>query len=140
VASADSVTVTLQGRDIERFRYTGDAWEAVLRALTDGMTVYADVIDVQQVHHGGDASPDTAAGVKAPNGLEITYALLITSPGARGHHFLRRRDLLEPKTNTILTNEIRFTPYIRTDNLKDLFATPPDREETLGLPVKVRPE
>ncbi|MBD3166357.1 hypothetical protein GF324_07155 [bacterium] len=130
-AAVDSIKVTLQGRDTERFRYANQSWKTVLRALAQGMTVYADVIKVEDVQ-----PPDTGA----PLDLEITYALLLTRDSARGHHFLRLTDTvhIEGDRIRILSSNVRFIPYIRTDNLEDLFAVPPDREETLGFPLKMR--
>jgi len=110
VGTVDSVIITLHGREISEFKLTSKAWHAVLTYLASGQEIYAGLIGV-----------GTQSQVLSPR-----YYILITTPQADGHHFLDLEDYVRINGNDWKVEQtvVRFIPYIRTDNLKELF----DRE------------
>ncbi len=117
------VTVTIRGRDMVDIPFTVDRWLWSLRQLAEGWQVYAGLLSVE-----GDV-----------NITNLRYYILITYPEATGHHFLEWRERLVKTDEIWQTDAIKiiFTPYIRTDNLKDLFAQPvKSNREQIELKIK----
>ncbi len=109
------VTVHVRGRDIEELEFTSETWFRALNRIAFGMQIYAGILQI---------SGNTES-------INVKYYILVTYPEAKGHHFLdwiEKYQLVNNEWRTQLIT-IDFTPYIRTDNLKDLFAQPvkPDR-------------
>ena len=104
------VTVTIRGRDIIDIRFSKDAWLWSIRQLAGGWQVYAGLL-----------SADSNVNV-----TNLRYYILITYPEATGHHFLEWLERLNKAGDVWHTEaiEVIFTPYIRTDNLNNLFAQP----------------
>lgn len=119
------VEVTLRGRDLDQLAFSFAAWWRSLAAITQGMTVYAGILD---------------RGIKRDE-ADITWFLFLTTPGARGHHFLRWRERFRWSGAgwISLDNRVRFLPYVRTDNLHDLFAAPDTaRHFNSQVPIYIR--
>jgi len=116
ISDTTEVKVTIRGRDIIDIPFTLDAWLWSLRQLAEGCLVYAGLLTV-------GSKVDTT---------NIRHYILITYPEATGHHFLEWQERLVKSGEIWQTETIKviFSPYIRTDNLKNLFAQPskPDRE------------
>ncbi|MBZ0263183.1 hypothetical protein K8I28_00825 [bacterium] len=106
----DTFEVVIRGRDTVRIPFQISTWLHALRELSRGMQVYAGLLSVS-----GDI-----------DNVKLSYYLLITYPDAPGHHFIEWKETLTNRDEKWLTSEVNviFTPYIRTDNLKNLFATP----------------
>ncbi len=105
-----TVMVTVRGRDSQHIEFILNSWLQSLGRIASGKQVYAGLLD----SHSG-------AG-----GVELKYYILITYPGVEGHHFLEWIDHLgmeESGWRTTLIEAV-FIPYVRTDNLKNLFAQP----------------
>ena len=107
---SEEFNVTVRGRDIIDIPYRMDEWKIALSRLTAGMQVYAGLLSI-----AGEA-----------DSIIFNYYLLITVPNARGHHFIEWTERLQKAEASWLTVgiDIILTPYIRTDNLKNLFGTP----------------
>lgn len=120
---ADSVTVKLRGRDTRQFRFTSEGWQSSLSYMANGMQVYAGLISVDT---------DTS-------GFGLKYYILLTLPEAKGHHFLTVTDRLERSDDNLKITEtiVKFLPYVRTDNLKNLFDTAPKREDEPEWEIKI---
>ena len=118
---SSQIIVTVRGRDMVDIVFKESAWLAALSKLTNEMQVYAGLLSVKV-----DSSE-----------AFVKYYILITYPGIEGHHFLEWREKLIQDNNRWQTGEITvmFSPYIRTDNLKDLFAKP---KATDRDPVELR--
>ncbi|MDP8241068.1 MAG: hypothetical protein P9X24_18405 [Candidatus Hatepunaea meridiana] len=119
----DEFGVTIRGRDIIELPYFQENLMFALRQITLGMQVYAGLLSLS-------GNNDT---------LNMDYYLLITFPGAQGHHFI---ELTEQMTNDAegwktTDIEVIFTPYIRTDNLKNLFAIP-NSKQPVPVELKIR--
>ncbi len=119
----EQVSVTVRGRDMVDIPFSEASWFKSLSHIAAGMQVYAGLLEAR-----GDS-------VKA----NLKFYILITYPDASGHHFLEWRESLVKPQDKWKTDEIDiiFTPYIRTDNLKELFAQPgkTDREP---IELKIR--
>ncbi|MDP8238177.1 MAG: hypothetical protein P9X24_03720 [Candidatus Hatepunaea meridiana] len=119
VVSSDcsEVMVTVRGRDTVDIPYRVDNWLRTLSHLAGGCQVYAGLLEANSYS----------------NISNLRYYILITYPGAIGHHFIEWRENLDMVDEVwhIEKTEAIFTPYIRTDNLKNLFTQPvkPDREQ-----------
>ncbi|NQU05598.1 MAG: hypothetical protein HQ568_05855 [Calditrichaeota bacterium] len=111
----DSVTVKLRGRDSRWFDFTSGVWHNTLSYLASGMQTYAGLMSVE----------------KDTSGLIAKYYILLTMPEARGHHFLTITDQVDMKDNkvVIMESRVKLLPYIRTDNLKELFDTSSEHED-----------
>ena len=107
---SEEFNVTVRGRDIIDIPYRMDEWKIALSRITAGMQVYAGLLSI-----AGEA-----------DSIIFNYYLLITVPNARGHHFIEWTERLQKAEASWLTVgiDIILTPYIRTDNLKNLFGTP----------------
>lgn len=106
------VIVTVRGREIIDIPFRLTTWMGSLSKLTFGKQLYAGLMN---------AMVDSSIA-------SLNYYILITYPGINGHHFLEWRERLNKTDDSWRTNEITimFSPYIRTDNLKNLFAKPKD--------------
>ena len=107
---SSQVIVTVRGREMIDITFTLSSWLVSLSKIAAGMQVYSGLLNVTI-----DSS-----------GAAINYYMLITYPGIEGHHFLEWREKLTKTDNRWRKKEVNvmFSPYIRTDNLKDLFAKP----------------
>ena len=107
---SEEFNVTVRGRDIIDIPYRMDEWKIALSRITAGMQVYAGLLSI-----AGEA-----------DSIIFNYYLLITVPNARGHHFIEWTERLQKAEASWLTVgiDVILTPYIRTDNLKNLFGTP----------------
>lgn len=117
----DELIVTVRGRDIIELPYFQDNLMFSLRQIAAGMQVYAGILSLS----GNN------------NTLNVDYYLLITYPDAQGHHFIELSESLKNIVEGWKTTDMKaiFTPYIRTDNLKGLFAKP---KETGREPLELR--
>lgn len=104
------VMVTVRGRDMIDIPFVLDNWFRTLSHLAGGCQVYAGMLKAN-----GDG-----------NIANLRYYILITYPEAIGHHFMEWRERLKKVDEVWQTKaiEVIFSPYIRTDNLKNLFAQP----------------
>ena len=102
------ILVTVRGRDTIDIPFPASTWFGALGKIAAGMQVYSGLLGVNV-----DA-----------DGTSLRYYMLITRPGIEGHHFLEWRENLTGKgrARRSETIHVMFTPFIRTDNLKDLFA------------------
>jgi len=115
-----NIQVSVRGRDIVELPYLHDNLMFALRQITLGMQVYAGMLSIS-------GSNDT---------LNVDYYLLITFPGALGHHFIELTEqMVNDKGWKTTDMEATFTPYIRTDNLKNLFAIPNSKQQ---VPVELK--
>ncbi len=116
------VMVTVRGRDSRHIEFSLKLWLQSLGRIASGRQVYAGLLDSR-----------FGAGE-----VELKYYILITYPGAQGHHFLEWTERVEMSETGWATAgiDIVFIPYVRTDNLKNLFAQPErSGNEPLELPV-----
>ncbi len=115
------VTVHIRGRDTEKFTFTSKSWFEALNRIVFSMQIYAGILQITDYI----------------DNVSVKYYVLTTYPLAKGHHFFDWEEKYELLNNEWCTRTVTidFTPYIRTDNLKDLFAQPkrPDRK-----PVKLQ--
>ncbi|MDP8238533.1 MAG: hypothetical protein P9X24_05550 [Candidatus Hatepunaea meridiana] len=120
---SDSVTVKLRGRDTRRFDFTSGAWHNILSYMASGMQVYAGILSVDR-----DIS-----------GFTVKYYILLTLPEARRHHFLTVKDQVYTDGDKldIIKSRVKLLPYIRTDNLKDLFETAPERKDESKWKIRI---
>ncbi len=109
-AASLPVQVTIRGRNRSDLTFTQSSWFSALERIAAGLQVYAGILDVKV---------DTTD-------IECNYYIVITYPQTEGHHFLKWRELLNISENVWQPKSIiiTFIPYIRTDNLHDLFAAP----------------
>jgi len=113
VMSNDSIMVKLRGKVTRQYTFARGFWSRVLAYLARGMQVYAGLL-----------------GIKADSlYLSADYYILLTMPEANGHHFLTIEDNIQQVENgwEIVRTIVKFIPYIRTDNLGELFAVPPEK-------------
>lgn len=117
------VTVTIRGRDMIDIPFTVDRWIWSFEQLAEGWLVYAGVLNIE----------------KDADRANINYYVLITYPEATGHHFIEWREsaVKDHKYWRTVTIEAILTPYIRTDNLKDLFAQP-DKSDREQIELKIK--
>ena len=117
------ITVTVRGREIINIPFTFIAWLRSLNRLSAGMQIYAGLLNV---------NVDSSSAM-------FNYYILIKHPNIRGHHFLEWRESLIRINNNWQSSMINiiFSPYIRTDNLKDLFASPKNSgREQIEIKIK----
>jgi hypothetical protein len=101
-------------------------WESAPAAVGE---VLAHLARGRQIYAGLLSCDATESGL-----LVRTFALL-THPEMEGHHFLVYNDRTRPDGETAV--EVLLIPFIRTDNLDDLFARPPAAEDP-SFEVRIR--
>jgi len=115
-----SVNVQVRGRNIVELPFTLNNWMTTLDRIAHERQLYAGLLGI------------------ADNGsnFSVRYYLVITSPGSMGHHFIEWSEHASKVGEewTLESIDIKLIPHIRTDNLKDLFASPVDPGRT---PVEV---
>jgi len=113
--------VTVRGRDIIEIPFYQGNLIYALHQIAFGMQVYSGLLSIT-------GSNDT---------LNMNFYILITFPDANGHHFIEVTEQVIKSEEGWKTSgmEVIFTPYIRTDNLKNLFATPDSKQQD---PIQLR--
>ena len=117
------VIVTVRGRDIVDIPFSISTWFQALSRISAGMQVYSGLLEVTI------DSTET----------KLKFYVLITYPGTRGHHFIEWREHLSRDGDRLKLDNIvvLFSPYIRTDNLKNLFGKPKKNgREPIELRIK----
>jgi len=115
LSDTQPVNVLLRGRDIVDISFAAKKLNFALHRLSADLQVYAGLLDLK-----ADL-----------NRIEINYYILITYPGFPGHHFLEWREEVNKTADSweTVNIDVILTPYIRTDNLQNLFAHPDKRQE-----------
>lgn len=118
-----SVQVLLRGRVNRSIDFSLRNWLGSLSKISAGQQIYAGLIDARLV-----------------NGfIELKYYVLINYFEAKGHHFLEWSERWEKGNGGWRTSGIyvTFVPYVRTDNLVNLFAQPKSRApENFDFPLR----
>ena len=117
------VMVTVRGRDNQHIEFTLNLWLQSLGRIASGRQVYAGLLDSRY----------------AVGDVELEYYILITYPGGEGHHFLEWTERTEMEESGWRTTriEVLFIPYVRTDNLSELFAKP-EKSDIKPLELRLR--
>jgi hypothetical protein len=111
------------GKQLDSLEYPDPAvWLATMQRLAEGTTVYAGLLAV---------TPDSA-------GATAEYYIALTSADARGHHFFKIAERIPSGDAAGGLLRVEFIPFVRTDNLRALFASPEENHEGTKIPVKVR--
>ena len=119
ISHQPQVRMLFRGRQSDSLYYSDAAvWLATMRKLAEGMTVYAGLMSM---------TADSA-------GTTVEYYIALTSPGARGHHFFKIAERLPMAGDGEM--RVEFIPFVRTDNLRALFAAPEEDHEGTKIPVK----
>jgi|GEM_PF-3527931 len=114
------VMVTVRGRDIIDIPFES-TWLSTLSRIAEATQVYAGILNAKV-----DSSQSS-----------VNYYLLLNYPGIKGHHFLEWRDVMVKEGSNWQSKgvTVMFSPFIRTDNLKNLFSQP---RPTGRDPIEIR--
>jgi len=115
------INVTIRGPEVEDIPFTLSSWYNTLYKISAGMQVYSGLLKV------------TIDSINT----DLKFYTLITNPGTEGHHFLEWRETYSNSTEQLEPKDfsVMFSPYIRTDNLINLFAKP---KNSVTNPIELR--
>lgn len=117
------IIVTVRGRDVVDLNFSLDKWMNALGRISAGMLTYSNLLSVS-----GDDNCN----------VFMKYYILITYPEAPGLHFIEWEETLRKVAEEWRMSNLKivFTPYIRTDNLKNLFGQKSE-EKNEGIKLKI---
>lgn len=102
--------VRLRGKHVSEYIFDAKSWHSVLVNFAQSLDVYAGMMSAESKQ----------------DSLITHYYILLTANDETEHHFLtcQERGVRKNDSIDIESTIVTFTPFIRIDNLKDLFAKP----------------
>ncbi|MEA2029978.1 MAG: hypothetical protein U9N55_00045 [candidate division Zixibacteria bacterium] len=138
VLSSDSVIVpiVIHWRQMDTVTYNSVSQVIeILRSISRDLWVYAVLTSVSSDSAVPSITPDKI-GINREI-VKMTWSILITAPSARGNHFIEVTEAFNLKNNASIPEfmSVHLYPFIPTENVSELFATPAVSGQRDSIPI-----